>query len=284
MGLDNGKFVLITGASTGIGEACALMLTGMGFHVFAGVRKTQDGEALCQKAPGNLKYIILDIADSGCIASAVETIAKAAGDSGLYGLVNNAGIAVGGPLEFVPIDALRQQFEINVVDQVAVTQAFLPLLRSARGRIINMGSIGGRVSTPYQAPYNASKFALEALTDALRIELSPWGIQVSIIEPGGIATPIWLKSLAAFDELSTGISPRMYDLYGPVITGMRKYVSEPRSTPPSSVAQAVVHALTADRPKARYIVGKGARSLALLAFLPAEIREWLIRRRLSKAG
>ena len=275
------RSVLITGASTGIGEACVLMLVEKGFHVFAGVRKTQDGEALCQKASGDLEYVILEVTDTGCIASAAEKVAKAVGDNGLYGLVNNAGIAVGGPLEFIPVEALRRQFDINVVGQVAVTQAFLPLLRNAKGRIVNIGSIGGRVATPFQSPYNASKSALESITDSLRIELHPWGIHVSIIEPGGIGTPIWEKSLAAFDEMSKEISPRMYDLYGSIIDGMRKYINKPRTVPPTLVAEVVADALMSENPKEYYIVGKDARSLVLLAYLPAGLRDKLILRRLS---
>jgi NAD(P)-dependent dehydrogenase (short-subunit alcohol dehydrogenase family) len=276
------RSVLITGASTGIGEACALMLAEKGFHVFAGVRKTQDGEALCKKAKGNLEYIILEITDARCISSAVERVAKTVGDDGLYGLVNNAGIVVGGPLEFIPIEALRKQFDVNVIGQIAVTQAFLPLLRIAHGRIVNMGSIGGRVATPFQSPYNASKSAMESFTDSLRIELHPWGIHVCIIEPGNIATPIWKKSLAAFDEMSTDISPRMYDLYGSFMDGMRKYINKPRTVPPTLVAEAVADALMSDNPKVHYLVGKDARSLVWLTYLPASIKDWLILQRLHK--
>jgi len=276
------RSVLITGTSTGIGEACALMLAEKGFHVFAGVRKTQDGEALCKKAKGNLEYIILEITDARCISSAVESVAKTVGNDGLDGLVNNAGIVVGGPLEFIPIEALRKQFDVNVIGQIAVTQAFLPLLRIAHGRIVNMGSIGGRVATPFQSPYNASKSAMESFTDSLRIELHPWGIHVCIIEPGNIATPIWKKSLAAFDEMSTDISPRMYDLYGYLMDGMRKYINKPRTVPPSLVAEAVADALMSDKPEEHYLVGKDARSLVWLTYLPAGLKDWLILRRLSK--
>src|SRR5258708_33287478 len=183
------RSVVATGASTGIGEACALRLDRRGFHVFAGVRREVDGGALKQKASGRLTPILLDVTDASSIKSAAAAVAASLDEEGLSGLVNNAGIAIAGPLEFLPIDELRRQFEVNVIGQIAVTQAFLPLLRKGHGRIVNMGSISGRLAFPLLGPYAASKFALRALTTALRMELRPWGIPVSIIEPSGIATP-----------------------------------------------------------------------------------------------
>src|SRR5574341_29762 len=178
--------IVITGASTGIGEACALYLDELGYRVFAGVRRPSDGETLKAKASARLTPVVMDVTDVASIDRAVETVKQAVGSVGLAGLVNNAGIGVGGPLEVVPLADLRKQFEVNVIGQVAVTQAFLPLLRQGRGRIVNMGSIAGRVVMPFMGPYSASKFALEALTDAMRLEFQPWGIQVSIVEPGAI--------------------------------------------------------------------------------------------------
>ncbi len=179
------KTVLITGASTGIGEACALWLQDRGYRVFAGVRKSTDAEALQQKSKGHLTPVLLDVADEASIREAVQFVLTQ--EPKLEGLVNNAGIAVAGPLEFVPLQELRRVLEVNVVGQVAVTQAFLPLLREARGRVVLMSSISGRVAAPLMGPYAASKFALEAIGDALRRELAPWGIEVSIIEPGNLA-------------------------------------------------------------------------------------------------
>ena len=157
--------IVITGASSGIGEACALYLDELGYRVFAGVRKPAAGEALKAKASKRLAPVILDVTDVASIDRAVETVKAAVGAAGLAGLVNNAGIGVGGPLEVVPLADLRKQFEVNVIGQVAVTQALLPLLRQGRGRIVNMGSIAGRATMPFMGPYSASKFALEALTD-----------------------------------------------------------------------------------------------------------------------
>ncbi len=159
------RSVLITGASTGIGEACALHLDQLGWRVFAGVRKDADGEALRAKASARLLPVRIDVVDPGSVAAARELVLRELGDRGLDGLVNNAGIAIAAPLEFVPIEDLRRQLEINVIGQIAVTQAFLAPIRKARGRVVNMGSIGGRLATPFLGPYNASKFALEALSD-----------------------------------------------------------------------------------------------------------------------
>ncbi len=171
--------IVITGASSGIGEACALYLDGLGCRVFAGVRNPVDGESLKAKASARLMPVLLDVTDVASIDRAVETVKAAVG---MAGLVNTAGIGGGGPLEVVPPAELRKVLEVNVVGPVAVTQAFLPLLRLGRGRIVNMGSIAGLAATPFIGPYSASKFALEALTDAMRLELRPWGIHVSIVD------------------------------------------------------------------------------------------------------
>lgn len=260
------KAVVITGASTGIGAACAWHLDRLGFTVLAGVRRMEDGDALKARASARLQPILLDVTDEASIEQARQAVAGLVGPRGLAGLVNNAGIAVAGPLEAVPIADLRRQFEVNVIGQVAVTQAFLPLLRQGRGRIVNMGSIAGRAAMPVMGPYSASKFALEALTDALRLEVQQWGIQVSIVEPGAIATPIWTKSGAKAEELEATTTEDMKGLYAGVIAGVRVRVAEAaaRAIPPEAVAQAVEHALTAARPKTRYLVGRDAKVRALM--------------------
>jgi NAD(P)-dependent dehydrogenase (short-subunit alcohol dehydrogenase family) len=226
----------------------------------------EDGESLKAQGSVQLQPILLDVTDAGSIEQARQQIAALVGSAGLAGLVNNAGIAVVGPLEAVPIADLRRQFEVNVIGQVAVTQAFLPLLRQGRGRIINMGSIAGRAAMPVMGPYSASKFALEALTDALRLEVQQWGIQVSIVEPGAIATPIWTKSGTKAEELETVTSEELKTLYAGVIAGVRARVAEAaaRAIPPDAVSDAVVHALTASRPKTRYLVGRDAKVRALM--------------------
>ncbi|MBD2363795.1 SDR family NAD(P)-dependent oxidoreductase [Anabaena minutissima FACHB-250] len=260
--------VVITGASTGIGEACALRLDKLGFCVFAGVRKDSDAQKLQQKASQRLIPIFLDVTDADSIAFAVETVKNTVGDE-IFGLVNNAGIAVPGPLELLPIADFEQQIQVNVTGQLAVTQAFLGLLRQSRGRIVNMGSISGRSAAPFLGAYNASKFALEALTDVMRMELRPWGISVSIIEPGAIATPMWEKSFTQADTAKQNLSPSALNLYGHALTAVRKQVGILASKSISSdiVAEAVVHALTAKKPKTRYLIGQDAKMGAFLKYL-----------------
>lgn len=276
--------MVVTGASSGIGEACVVSLDRLGFQVFAGVRRESDGEALRQRTSGRLVALILDVTDAGSILTAAETVAGAVGSRGLSGLVNNAGVVVGGPLEFIPVELLRRQLEVNVVGQVAVTQAFLPLLRLGRGRIVNMGSISGVVAPPFLGPYSASKFALEALTDSLRLELRPWGIRVAIIEAGAIATPIWAKSLAGFDAMSRRLPPQAQVLYGPIFAALREGAASSRGLPPEAVAHRVAHALTAKHPKTRYVVGRDARARKRLRFLPDRLRDWLVARQLPRYG
>jgi NAD(P)-dependent dehydrogenase (short-subunit alcohol dehydrogenase family) len=278
--------VIITGASTGIGEACALRLDSRGFRVFAGVRREVDGGALKQKASDRLTPILLDVTDASSIKSAAATVAASIGEAGLSGLVNNAGIAVAGPLEFLPIDELRRQFEVNVIGQIAVTQAFLPLLREGHGRIINMGSIAGKSALPFTGPYCASKFALEALTDSLRMELLPWNIPVSIIEPAYVTTPIWQKSLREGERTTAMLPPSAHELYGHAIASMSNIVFNIRKTALNNdvsadvVARAVEHALTAKKPRTRYLVGSAALLRVVLGILPDRTRDRLITWRL----
>ncbi len=277
------RYVLITGASTGIGRACALYLDRRGFHVLATVRRPEDGAALSEAATGPLRSLLLDVTDAASIGGALGEVTALVGEDGLYGLVNNAGIAVAGPLEVLPLEALRRQLEVNVVGQVAVTQAFLPLLRRARGRVVNMGSIGGRSVLPFVGAYCASKFALEALTDALRMELRPWGIEVSIVEPGSVATPIWQRGEAAAEAMLSDLGPDAGILYGAAMEALRKAVRDTgdRGAPPEAVARVVHHALTARRPATRYLVGSMARIRAILQHLPDRMRDRLLLRRLG---
>lgn len=274
--------VVVTGTSTGIGQKCALHLNRLGFIVFAGVRRRADGEKLVSQAqaPTNLIPLIIDVTDSTLIAAAGQQVAAEIGTARLAGLVNNAGVAVGGPLEYLPLVELRRQLQINVLGQVAVTQVFLPLLRQARGRIINISSISGRVAMPFFGPYAASKFALEALTDALRLEVQPWGIEVISIQPGAIATPIWQKSLHKANELTDGLSGQANDLYGERLAKLEQTVRQTaqRGISAEVVAQVVAQALTSPRPKTRYLVGRDAKLGALaLKILPDRLRDWLIR-------
>ncbi len=279
--------VFVTGASTGIGMACALHLDKLGFRIFGGVRKEQDGESLIQRSAGRITPLLMDVTNETSIATAVDKIVKAGGYKGLFGLVNNAGIVVGGPLEFLPLSEIRKQFEVNVLGQIAVTQAVLPLLRLSQGRIVNMGSISGRVASPFIGPYSASKFALEAITDALRVELLPWGISVSIIEPGNVATPIWKKSLAAAEKIAQNFPRQATDLYGHSLKEVANVVEKAAADgiDPDIVARAVAHALTARTPKTRYLVGRAVRLQVLLnKILPDRLYDQLVIRYVGLPG
>jgi NAD(P)-dependent dehydrogenase (short-subunit alcohol dehydrogenase family) len=275
--------IFVTGAAKGIGKACVLRLARTGHRVFAGVRKAEDGRVLAGEVPG-IVPVILEITNHEQIAALRGTLEEELGSSGLDGVVNNAGIAVAGPLEFLPLEALRTQLEINVIGQIAVTQAVLPLIRRARGRIVNIGSVSGRSALPMTGPYAASKFAMEALTDALRVELRPWGIQVAIIEPGVIATPIWETSLAAAQKIGAAMPQQALEYYGRIIERVtRRAVSgTARGLPPDRVAQAVEHALFAKKPRTRYVVGRDARARLLLERLPDRARDAIIARKLEK--
>lgn len=274
--------VVVTGASTGIGRACARHLRSLGFDVFAGVRKQADSDSV---AADDLTPLIVDVTDADSIAAAAKTVSQAVGDAGLAGLVNNAGMPAAGPIEFLQIEDLRRVLEVNVVGQVAVTQAFLPMVRKATGRVIFIGSVGGRRAAPFLGPYSASKFAIEAITQSLRRELRRWGIEVAVIEPGSVATPIWDKGSATADETLQKLSPearaRQEELYGEAIEALRETVRKTarRAIPPEKVAQKVAHALTARHPKTRYLVGADARAqVAMGTVLPDRLADRVVDR------
>jgi NAD(P)-dependent dehydrogenase (short-subunit alcohol dehydrogenase family) len=277
--------VVVTGASTGIGQATALHLDSVGFTVFAGVRRDEDAERLRSRATAKLLPIRLDVTDSDSIEAAAAEVARETAGA-LAGLVNNAGVAISGPLEFIPVDEFRRQLDVNVVGQVAVTQAFLPMLRRAKGRVVNIGSIGGRVALPLLGPYAASKFAMEAITDSLRREVRKWGIEVSIVEPGAISTPIWEKSTAAAGALVENAPAETQTLYGDMIANVSRQVEDipKRGLEPIAVARVVEHALTAEKPKTRYLVGRDAKARAALArVLPDRTLDSLVARALSRS-
>jgi NAD(P)-dependent dehydrogenase (short-subunit alcohol dehydrogenase family) len=258
------RTAVITGASTGIGAATALHLDELGWHVFAGVRRDEDGEILRSRASARLRALRIDVTDVESLRVAAADVAEAVGARGLDGLVCNAGIATGGPLEFVDLDRVRRQLEVNVVGVIATLQAFIPLVRAARGRIALTGSVGGRMASPFIAPYAASKHALEAIADSLRVELMPWGISVSLLEPGAVATPIWDKASNESAELTSNLPDRALRLYSRALTRVGPVIEQQRRSgiPPRRVADAVGHALTAPRPRTRYLLGRDARIAA----------------------
>lgn len=277
------KSVLITGASTGIGRASALRLDRAGWRVFAGVRREEDAESLRAEASPNLVPLMLDVTDAAQIAAAAEQVSSAVGAAGLDGLVNNAGIAVPSPLETIPIEDFRHQIEVNLTGQVAVTQALVPLIRQARGRIVFVSSIGGLIAFPLTGAYHAAKFGVEAVGDVFRRELRSWGVSVSIVEPGSIATPIWDRGNQKADEIGTR-TPQREELYGKAIARYRKVIEDTakRGIPPEKVAEVIEHALDARRPKARYLVGLDAKAQARLRHLiPTRVFDRILARVLS---
>jgi len=287
MTISTPKTIFVTGASSGIGRAAALALLGHGFRVFAAVRSEPAAEALRDAAqPGaadRLETVELDVTRADQIRVAVTRLEAAVGDGGLWGLFNNAGISVAGPLEHVPIDELRRQLEVNVIGQVAVTQALLPLLRKARGRILTTGSIAGFFSAPALAPYSMSKFAIEAFSDALRRELRPWGIDVCLLEPGAIATDIWGKGMSEFDEMLRNPPRGLIENYGGLVAALSKAAQDSAKAASSVevVARDVVHAFSAARPKTRYRMGKDSMSRKLISRLPDRWIDALVARSLG---
>ncbi len=274
------RSVLITGASTGIGRATALHLDGRGWRVFAGVRREEDAEALRAAGSERLEPLLLDVTDAGQIAAAAERVA-ADGGAGLDGLVNNAGVAVPGPLEALPLDDFRRQIEVNLTAQVAVTQALLPQIRTARGRIVFVTSIGGLMAFPMFGAYHAAKFGLEAVGDVFRRELGSWGIRVAIVEPGSIATEIWDRGQSEADALLARIADDQAALYGDSMEAYRDVARKTgeRGIPPEKVATTIEHALDARRPRARYLVGADAKVQARVnRLLPTRLVDWVVAR------
>lgn len=268
------RSVLVTGASSGIGRAAALRLARAGWRVFGGVRRDADAAALRELG---VEPVELDVTSADQVAAAAGVVGPE-----LHGLVDNAGIAIAAPLELVPLDELRHQLEVNVIGQVAVLQSVLPALRRARGRVVLIGSIGGRSALPFLGPYAASKHALEAIADALRVELRPFGVAVSIVEPGSIATPIWRKGADRADELSAGFDAERAALYATAVARLREVaLQRGPGVDPDAVAKAVEHALTASRPKARYLVGRDAHLRAWIERLPTRLRDRVLAKALT---
>jgi NAD(P)-dependent dehydrogenase (short-subunit alcohol dehydrogenase family) len=268
--------VVVSGASSGIGAATAALLAHEGFVAFAGVRSDADA-ARVATLHEHVRPLRLDVTDRDSIRAAAETVA--ASGHALRGVVSNAGIAVGGPLEFLPVAELRRIFEINVFGAAELAQAFLPQLRSSKGRLVFVGSISGRLAVPFVAPYSMSKFALRALADALRVELAPAGIGVSLIEPSAVKTPIWSKGRDSRDALLALLPPQAMERYGAEMEAMFAQVEREESgaMPVEHVARAILHAISARKPRARYLLGKGARAGSVVALLPTGLRDRAIR-------
>jgi len=277
------KTVFITGASSGIGRATALHLHQQGWHVFAGVRRPQDGQTLQAETSSRLQPILLDVTDHAQIDTAVNQITQHLGKTqGLDALINNAGISITEPLACISIDKLRHQLEVNTIAPIAVTQAFLPLLRPANGRIINISSGMGRMSIPFAGPYSASKHALETLSDTLRMELKDEKIAVILIEPGSIATEIWHKAAQNRQNLSESWSTEDQQRYGTRYKNFARMNDELTKILPQHVAAVILRALTAKRPSPRYLVGADVRFALILNWLPTRWRDTLLLKLLDR--
>jgi NAD(P)-dependent dehydrogenase (short-subunit alcohol dehydrogenase family) len=272
--------ILVTGASSGIGRACVMRLARRDLTVFAGVRSDADGEDLESEAQGRVVAVRLDVTDEAQVREAAERVGSVLGDTPLRAVVNNAGIAVGGPVEYLPLDVWREQFEVNLFGVVAVTQAFAERLRASAGRIVIIGSVSGRVANPMTAPYAASKHAVEALGEALRHELRPWGIRTTVVEPGAVRTPIWEKGRAFADRLERQLPAAALERYAKPIGMVRRGIDfqESNGVEPDRVAATVERSIFGARPRARALVGIDARLFAAVdRVLPDGARDLLMR-------
>jgi NAD(P)-dependent dehydrogenase (short-subunit alcohol dehydrogenase family) len=271
--------IFVTGASSGIGRATAERLARAGYDVIPGLRRP---DALPEPVK---EPVTIDLADGSSIGPATQQVLARA-DGRLVGLVNNAGYTVSGPCEALDVDDWRAQFEVNLFGHIAVTRALLPALLANRGRIVNVGSIGGRMSSPFIGPYNSSKFAVRAWTDAMRMELAPHGVHVSLIEPGSIDTPLWQKGNELADEQLEKLTHEQQQRYARQITGARKAAdfAANHGIPPERCAQVIEHALSARNPKGRYLVGADARMQAAVSMLPVRVSDRLMGAMLARLG
>ncbi len=265
------RTVLVTGASTGIGAATVQALVDRGARVWAGVRSEADGERLASTYGDQVRVLRFDVTDAEAVSAAGEQVVA---DGPLDGVVNNAGIALPGPLEFVPIATMREQLEVNVLGQLRVIQAVMPAIRVGGGRVVVVGSIGGRIAGPMLGAYHVSKFAIVGLTDTLRAELAPWHIPVILIEPGAVATPIWSRGTANADRVQAQMPAQAGELYAAQIARARRGAERTaaKGLPPSDAAAVIVKALTAPRPRSRYLVGRDAMVASVVARLPFRLR------------
>ena len=265
--------IFVTGASTGIGRATVERLAADGYAVIAGVRRDTDAPAA---AAG---HVLIDLSEPESVTQAAKDVLEHT-DGGLDGLVNNAGINVNGPFEALPIEEWRRQFEVNLFGQLVLTRELLPALLASRGRIVTVGSVGGRYSAPFLGPYSASKFAVRAWMDALRHELAPHGVKAVLVEPGAIDTPIWQKGNAHADSVLDGLSDEQKHRYDGQVAGARKLaaMAERNAIPPAKVADVIAKAISTPRPSGRYLVGVDARAQAVLAAAPTRVGDWVTRR------
>jgi len=271
---------VITGATSGIGLSTARHLVDQGWTVYAGYRKDEDGERLAAMGLPRLLPLALDVTGADSMNAAAGRLGNELPAGQLNALVNNAGIALAGPMEYLPVAELRRQFEVNVFGLVQITQLLMPFLRRARGRVVNIGSVSGILPIPLMGPYSGSKFALEAISEAWRMELAPWGMHVVLVDPGAVQTPIWDKGRAWADSLETDLPEAAQSRYGRAMQRLREltHESEQRGVPPAEVAEAVHRALTAKQPHTRYFVGQVLLQRIIARYVPSSLRHRLLLR------
>jgi NAD(P)-dependent dehydrogenase (short-subunit alcohol dehydrogenase family) len=275
------KAILITGTSSGIGRSCALHMDQLGYRVFAGVRKKEDGDHLLNETSERLQPVLLDVTDQNSIQLAVELIGKET-DGKLFGLINNAGIGRGGALEATPLEEIQKLMDVNVIGLMAVTKACIPMIRKAKGRIINIGSTANYLAIPGSSVYAASKFAVKAFTDAMRLELKPFDIDVILVSPGAVESAIWEKGLLYRKRLREVVDPEIAELYAPLRRFGDRIYKEIKPIPAMEVAKTVAMAFDSGIPKRYYIVGKDAKGAAKAAKLPKWLLDRIILKRIEK--
>lgn len=279
-----GRAVVVTGVSTGIGLAAAKVLAAKGFRVFGSVRKAADGERVAAEVGAGFTPLVFDVTDEAGVAAGARAVEAALGGQTLAGLVNNAGIAVAGPLLHLPVEEFRTQLEVNLTGVVIATQAFAPLLGARSptvkdpGRVVNISSVGGKTANPFMAPYCVSKFGLEALSESLRRELLPFGVDVVVVAPGAVATPIWDKA----DETDT--SRYANTIYAPALDRLRAYMLQlgRSGLPPERIGEAIHTALTTPNPKVRYTVSPDMMQVIMSEYvLPKRVLDRIVGKRLG---
>jgi NAD(P)-dependent dehydrogenase (short-subunit alcohol dehydrogenase family) len=272
------KTVLITGTSTGIGRACVERMAAEGWTVYAGVRKDAHGEDLVGTIAGDVRPVLLDVTDVGHLREVVTRLESELAGQGLDALVNNAGVAGGGPIEVLSDDDWQQHFDINLFGLVRVTRELLPLLRTAKGRVVNIASVAGRVSMPMLAPYGAGKHAVEAFSEALRFEMLDLGVKVACVEPGEVASAIWAKGDELIQEIDEGLSAEVQERYRRHLDALGGFMADgaKHGIPAARVAKAVHHAVTSPRPKHRYLVGPDAKLVGIVSRMPDKARAQML--------
>ena len=267
--------VIITGASTGIGKATALYLAQAGCRVYAGVRKDSDKNQLLKESSGDLRPLLLDVTDNSSIDQAFDLVRKSYEKSAIC-LVNNAGLSLNGPLELLPLQDMETLINVNVLGLLAVTRKFLPLIRETRGRVVNISSGHGLMAIPDKSVYAASKFAVRAITDSLRLELKPFHVEVSEIVVGKVNTNVLGKILEGRDQMIKQADSDVFELYRELIEYFDREVKTIPGIEADEVARVISRALLDERPKISYLVGHGARKMKVLSRFPAKMKDAML--------